>query len=125
MTADTLYTTDLLEEYREPQNKTILPDADVVQAQFNASCGDDVTVYVKLNGDKTHIEKVTWQGSGCVISQVTLSKLSAFVVGKEVSAVLQLKQADLLNLLGMSEISYGREKCLQLGLVALQRAVEK
>lgn len=118
-----IYQEVILDEYKHPRNKGKLASADICMPKTNASCGDDVTVYIKLSEDKTKILDISWEGNGCVISQVTMSMLSEYVKGKTVSEVELLNKDDLIHLLKLTDISYGREKCLLLGLQAVQKAL--
>ncbi|MDQ5950873.1 MAG: nitrogen fixation protein NifU [Patescibacteria group bacterium] len=114
-----LYQQVLLEELANPQNKKVMEDADVSSHAVNASCGDDMTVFLKLNGNV--ITEVSWVGSGCAISQATMSLLSEEVKGKTVADVHTISQRDLEQLIGLEEkISVGRIKCLMLGLGAVK-----
>lgn len=116
-----LYQQVLLEEVARPQNKREMADADVSFHALNASCGDDMTVFVKLDGDR--ITDVSWMGSGCAISQASMSLLSAELPGKTVADVQEITRQDLEALIGVEEVSVGRVKCLMLGWRAVQTAV--
>lgn len=121
-----LYQEAILDELKQPQHKSVLADADVQVHETNASCGDEVTVFLKLSPDKKTITELTWQGSGCAISQAAMSLLAAELQGKVVAEVLSLQQADLEALLGLEQpIAYGRTKCLLLGLKATKAAVQQ
>ncbi len=122
MTTD-LYQEQLLEEARAPKNQGKISDADVLAVAFNASCGDKVEMSLKLDEDKTHIIDVKWNGAGCIISQAGLSVLSQRLKGMPVADVKNLDLPDLLNWLGLSEISPGRIKCVLLGVSALKQAL--
>lgn len=122
MTSD-LYQEVILEEYSNPKHKGQLDDADVKVAQTNASCGDEIEVFVKFDQTKEKVEKVSWRGVGCAISMATASLVSDLIHGKSRGEVLALEQQDLEQLLGIEEISPGRKKCLMLALKAFQKAV--
>jgi nitrogen fixation NifU-like protein len=62
--------------------------ADRVATGDNPLCGDKIDVYVKLNGDV--IEAVSFQGSGCAISQSSASLMTTSVIGKTVDEWLGL-----------------------------------
>lgn len=118
-----LYQAILLEELKKPQNKGDLVDANVTFNASNASCGDDMTVYLKIH-DAT-LTDLKWQGKGCAISQATMSLLSAEIIGKRQDEISAIQQRDLEQLIGIEEISLGRVKCLMLGLRAVQQALRK
>lgn len=115
-----LYQQVLLEELASPQNKYEMEDTDVSFHAVNASCGDDMTVFLKMDGRT--ITDISWIGSGCAISQATMSLLSEEIKGKTVENVENISQHDLEELIGIDEISVGRIKCLMLGLSAVKSA---
>lgn len=119
-----LYQEIIIEEYRHPHNKGEMIDADVQHRERNSSCGDEVTVFLKFDAEE-RISEVLWSGDGCAISISGMSLLSEFVKHKTTSEVLGLKKSDVEELLGIEEIAYGREKCLVLGLTAVQHAIKK
>lgn len=117
-----LYQEAILDELRHPHNKGELVDADVSLHETNASCGDDVTVFLKFDVSGQKVAAVKWQGQGCAISQAAMSLLSEELSGMSRNEVLQLKQADIEKLLGLEQpIAYGRIKCLLLGLETVQK----
>lgn len=116
-----LYQQVLLEELSNPHNKQVMDDAAVTFHAVNASCGDDMTVFLKLNGDT--VTDISWVGSGCAISQATMSLLSEELKGKTITNVQNITQKDLETLIGIEQISVGRVKCLMLGLNAVTSAL--
>ncbi|GIK84295.1 MAG: iron-sulfur cluster assembly scaffold protein [Patescibacteria group bacterium] len=116
-----MYHEDLLDEAKNPNNYGDLVGADVTTTQFNASCGDVITVAIKLSADKTKIEEVKWKGHGCIISQAAMSVLSEKIKGYDTSKLQELTKEQILEELGLPQISMGRVKCLLLGLSAVKK----
>jgi len=111
--------------------------------QVNTTCGDEVRLRVGLEGDT--VASVSWEGSGCSISQASVSVLSDLVTGES------LEHADLTydafralmsnrgipldefreDLLGDATAFVGvgkypaRIKCALLGWMALRDALAK
>lgn len=75
-----LYQTVLLEHNRHPRNFGVLADATGVGHGDNPSCGDQVTVYARLDGGR--IAALSFQGSGCAISQASASLMTLKLKGK-------------------------------------------
>lgn len=121
MVSDSLYSELVLEESRHPHNEGVAADADVTVTEGVASCGDVAVVGLKIT-DKT-IEKMSWEATGCAISRASISLLSSAVEGQSMAAVANWTIKDVLSLLHLEQISPGRERCLLLGLRALQRAL--
>jgi len=119
-----LYHEQLLEEARHPQHAGQLAAAELVLTGTNASCGDEVTIYLKFEtfGDPlSPIIVLTWLGRGCVISQAAMSALARLINQRKVTLneLQKMTQNELEELLGLTEISLGRVKCLLLGLKTL------
>lgn len=124
---DDLYRQAILEAYNDPQNQGELAHAHCHASGGNASCGDTISVQILLSEDKQSIADLKWLGQGCAISQATMSLLSDEIVAQEmaISDVQKLDQTYLLDIVGLDEINPGREKCLNLGLQTIQKAVSE
>jgi len=83
-----LYQQIILDHNRSPRNFRAIEDPDRVAHGDNPLCGDKIKVYVKLNGDV--IEDVSFDGSGCAISQSSASLMTTAVVGKTVAEADEL-----------------------------------
>jgi nitrogen fixation NifU-like protein len=80
-----LYQNVILEHNRSPRNYRAMPDADRKANGHNPLCGDQVTVWVRLDGDV--IGDVSFQGAGCAISRASASLMTGAVKGKSRSEV--------------------------------------
>lgn len=117
-----LYQAILLDELKHPQNRGQLADADVVVNATNAACGDDMTVYLKID-ENGAVADIRWEGQGCAISQATMSLLSEEIKGKAPEEIFDIDQHQLELLIGVEEISLGRVKCLMLGLHTVKQSL--
>lgn len=115
-----LYQEVILEAARHPHHQGQLSDADYVVHELNASCGDVITLYLKVEQVTGRILDLKWEGQGCIISQAAMSELSAKVLAEHLTLtqVQALKLEDILEVLGLEEVSPGRLKCVMLGLKA-------
>ncbi|MBU2543156.1 iron-sulfur cluster assembly scaffold protein [Patescibacteria group bacterium] len=120
---DDLYRETIITEARHPQNYGPLEGADITQSQVNPSCGDSIEVYVKLDKEGQKIADLGWEGKGCVVSMASMSFLSAKVKGMSFVKINQLTTDDLKQMLGVEEITLSREKCMMMGLMAIQKAL--
>ena len=75
-----LYQEVILDHSRSPRNFRALEGATRSAEGHNPLCGDHVTVYLKLDGDR--IGEVTFQGSGCAISKASASIMTEMLKGK-------------------------------------------
>lgn len=74
-----LYQDVILDHNRRPRNFRVLERARTAEG-FNPLCGDQLTVYLRLDGDV--ISDVSFQGSGCAISKASASLMTESVKGK-------------------------------------------
>jgi nitrogen fixation protein NifU and related proteins len=77
---DELYQNVILEHNRSPRNYRAIPEADGKASGHNPLCGDEVTVWVRMNGDI--IDDVSFEGAGCAISRASASLMTGAVKGK-------------------------------------------
>ena len=77
-----LYQEVILDHNRRPRNFRAMDQATRTQEGFNPLCGDRLTVYVKLDGDR--ISDVSFQGTGCAISKASASLMTEALKGKTV-----------------------------------------
>jgi nitrogen fixation NifU-like protein len=85
-----LYQDVILEHNRAPRNFRRMDDADRHAEGRNPLCGDQITVWLKLDGDV--IADVSFEGSGCAISRASASLMTAAVKGKTRPEVQRLFQ---------------------------------
>jgi nitrogen fixation protein NifU and related proteins len=88
-----LYREIILDHYRSPRNRGELPVPPARHAEgHNPLCGDEITVYLDVegDGDAAIVEDVKVSGQGCSISQSSASMMSAAVKGKSVAEVRAL-----------------------------------
>jgi nitrogen fixation protein NifU and related proteins len=120
-----IYHEDLIDEANNPNNYGEMSSPDLISTNYNASCGDVISVSVKLSEDKKTIEDIKWKGQGCIISQASMSLLSEKIKGLEVNKLKNLTKKEVLEELGLDEISTGRIKCLILGLGAVKKLLKE
>src|SRR4051812_28684752 len=74
-----LYQELILDHSKKPRNFRELAQGQSADG-FNALCGDKVTVFVEMDGDK--IKDISFVGSGCAISKASASMMTASLKGK-------------------------------------------
>ena len=75
------YNEILTEHNLHPEFKHDLPDADIVLEGVNPSCGDDIFLKLKLDGDV--IADGAFVGDGCAVSQASADIMLGMIVGKK------------------------------------------
>ncbi|HEY8539563.1 MAG TPA: SUF system NifU family Fe-S cluster assembly protein [Steroidobacteraceae bacterium] len=83
-----LYRDVIVDHNRHPRNFGKLEPADVHAQGHNPLCGDRLTLYANLDGDR--ISDIKFEGSGCAISVSSASLLTEAVKGKTRAEVQQL-----------------------------------
>lgn len=115
-----LYAENILEHYRHPRHRGVLDGAAVEHEERNVSCGDTLTVRLRIEGDQ--IAGVAWEGQGCAISQAAMSILSETLSGRSTEEIAQLSAGDVRAMLGVP-VGTRRAKCAFLCLHAVQNAI--
>ena len=88
-----LYKEIVIDHYRSPRNRGELETPPAKHAEgFNPLCGDEVHVYVLVNGEGV-VDEVAIGGQGCSISQASASMMSAAIKGKTLDEVEELTTA--------------------------------
>lgn len=116
-----LYSDIILDHYKHPHHIGELKKYSHRAVEYNPLCGD--TIQVDLSVDqKGFVKNVGFVGSGCAISQASMSLFSDWLIGKKVSEVREYTFDDIVAMLNVP-ISQGRITCATLGLSAVKRAL--
>ncbi len=87
-----LYREIILDHYRNPRNRGDLPVPPALRHEgFNPLCGDEVVVFVEMDGPELRDVKIS--GQGCSISQSSASMMSSAIKGKSVEEARALIRA--------------------------------
>ena len=73
-----------------PDYKYELEDATYSHDGINASCGDEMTLYLKVNNDTNVIEEATFTGHGCAISQASADMMAGLLEGESIEEAKRL-----------------------------------
>ena len=77
--ARSMYQQVILDHNKAPRNFGALPDADRKAEGYNPLCGDQFTVYLKMDGDR--ITDAHFEGAGCAISKSSASIMTTILKG--------------------------------------------
>jgi nitrogen fixation NifU-like protein len=75
-----LYQEVILDHNRRPRNFRELEDANRTAEGYNPLCGDQITVYLRV--EDSVIRDISFLGSGCAISKASASMMTATLKGK-------------------------------------------
>ena len=133
------YNEILTEHNIHPEFKHDLPDADIVLEGVNPSCGDDIWLKLKLDGDK--IVDGAFVGDGCAISQASADIMLGMIIGRTKDEALKMGDIFMRMIKGeatdeeidsleeasaLKDISHmpARVKCAVLGWRTLKEAMK-
>ena len=103
-----LYREVILDHNRSPRNFGRIEAADRVVNGVNPLCGDKMTLYLKLDGDR--IADARFEGTGCAISVASSSLMTERVKGERIDATLALFDRVRAMLTGSTEPDEQMEK---------------
>jgi nitrogen fixation NifU-like protein len=83
-----LYRDVILDHNRQPRNFGRLEPADARAEGHNPLCGDRLTLFVRLDGDR--VADVRFEGKGCAISTASASLMTEAVKGKDKAGIGEL-----------------------------------
>ncbi|MBS3092194.1 iron-sulfur cluster assembly scaffold protein [Candidatus Pacearchaeota archaeon] len=118
-----MYRENILDLYKYPHNFGSLNQATHSHREFNALCGDDITIKLIINNKDNKIENIKFQGSGCAISMASASLLTDEIKGKTLKEIETIDKDKILNMLQIP-ISSVRLRCALLCLDALKGALK-
>ncbi|QPP09468.1 SUF system NifU family Fe-S cluster assembly protein [Streptomyces bathyalis] len=92
MKLDSMYQEVILDHYKNPHGKG-LREGDAEVHHVNPTCGDEITLRVRYDGET--IRDVSYEGQGCSISQASASVLNELLVGKELGQARTIQETFL------------------------------
>jgi nitrogen fixation protein NifU and related proteins len=87
-----MYQAVILDHYKHPHGRG-LREGDAEVQHTNPTCGDEITLRVRYEGET--ITDVSYEGQGCSISQASASMLNELLVGKELSEAQRVQETFL------------------------------
>lgn len=78
----------ILDHHKRPRNCRVIEPCDCSAEGVNPSCGDEVKVYIRRNGDV--LSDVSFTGQGCAISRASASLMTTKTKGHPESGARQL-----------------------------------
>jgi nitrogen fixation NifU-like protein len=106
MQLDDLYQEIILDHWKRPRGRGLREPYDAESHQVNPTCGDEVTVRVRLVDGKLEI---SYEGLGCSISQASASVLHELVDGRPLPEALARHEAFAALLGGRGQVEPDEE----------------
>jgi len=79
-----MYQEIILDHYRAPKNKGLREPFEAEVHHVNPTCGDEVTLRVHLSDDNTAVEDISYEATGCSISQASVSVMTELLIGQAI-----------------------------------------
>lgn len=106
-----LYREIILDHYKNPRNEGEFPTPPAIKAEgHNPLCGDELTVFVILEGDT--IKDIRISGQGCSISRSSASLMTVAVKGKPLTEVGRLMRI-FKSMMSLSTNSSGETEAIE------------
>ena len=86
MQLESMYQEIILDHYRNPHHKGLRDPYDAEVHHVNPTCGDEVTLRVRLDGDD--VADVSYDALGCSISQASASVMADLIIGRPVKEAM-------------------------------------
>ena len=83
-----VYNELIMEHSMNSYNKKKLENADFCEIGHNPNCGDEITLQLKMDGDK--IQDMAFSGHGCAISQASTSIMIDTLKGKTIEEAKEI-----------------------------------
>lgn len=115
-----LETEILIKEYsKNPLCNYEMQDPDVMRHEWNFICGDDITVYLKIQDEK--VLAFSYDGNPSTVSLAAASFLSEFLVWASLDEILTWKYETFLE--KGFEVSPRRERAAVIALLGVRNAI--
>ena len=111
----------LMEHFQNPRNVGEIPNPDGVGTVGNASCGDIMQLFIKMNGNK--IEDAKFKTFGCGAAIATSSILTERIKGLTIEEALKVSEETAREVL--SQLPKEKIPCFTLAVDALKLAIEE
>lgn len=116
-----IYQERIMDHYRSTHNRGTIAAPTFSSGRYNPSCGDAIAYQgIITNGG---LDRVLFEGKGCVLSQAASSMLADYVRGMRIEQILALDAEAMKKLVGI-ELGPTRLRCILLSLEALQEGIK-
>jgi len=119
---DSLYREDILQLFKNPHNFGTMENADITITDTNATCGDEITIYIKLTPDKQRVKDVKYVCFGCLVCITSSSIFTDMMKGKTLAEVKQITFEEVNKTLKLPVVK-GKWNCCNLSIKAVERGL--
>jgi nitrogen fixation NifU-like protein len=91
MDLESLYQEIILDHYKNPRGRGLREPFDIEVHHVNPTCGDEISLRVRLDGDQ--VADISYDGQGCSISQASASVLFEQLTEHSLTDDLEIAEA--------------------------------
>jgi nitrogen fixation NifU-like protein len=115
-----VYSDKVMDHFRNPRNTGEIPDADGEGTVGNPTCGDLMTMYIKVKDNR--IEDIKFKTFGCGAAIATSSMTTELAKGKTIEEAMKISRASVADSLG--GLPKVKMHCSNLAADALHAAIK-
>ncbi len=115
-----MYSEKVMDHFQNPRNAGDMENPDGVGTVGNPSCGDVMTLYIKVENDV--ITDIKFKTFGCGAAIASSSYTTELVKGKRIDEALKYTRSDVAD--GLGGLPPIKMHCSNLAVDALKAAVE-
>jgi nitrogen fixation NifU-like protein len=93
------YSQKVLDHFRNPRNVGTIDNADGVGTVGNPTCGDLMTMYIKVNPETQKVEEMKFQTFGCGAAIASSSMMTEIARGKTIEEATRITKTDIVEAL--------------------------
>lgn len=116
-----MYSKTVIDRFQNPRNAGGMHGANGIGEVGNAACGDIMKMYLKISDDGI-IENAKFKTFGCCAAIASTDMACDLIKGKTIEEALQVKNTDVLKLLG--ELPPHKIHCSILAEESIRAAVD-
>jgi len=115
-----VYSEKVMEHFMNPRNVGEIENADGVGEEGNPVCGDMMTFYIKVKGNR--LEDVKFKTFGCGAAIAVSSMVSEMAKGKTLEEAMKITPRSVAD--ELEGLPKNKFHCSNLGAQALQKAIK-
>ena len=118
-----LYSDTFLEYAKNPPNRGILENPTIKYFEENRSCGDSLTVFLKIDM-LGKIADFSFMGNTAIVTTACVSILGEVIIGMSMDEILTMNYDTIREIIGFN-VSPRRKSASVLGLLAIRNAIHE
>lgn len=115
-----MYSEKVMDHFMNPRNVGEITNADGVGTVGNPVCGDMMTFYIKVNGDR--LEDIKFKTFGCGAAIAVSSMISEMAMGKTLDEAMKITNRNVAD--ELDGLPSNKMHCSNLGADALHKAIQ-